>query len=539
MYAEFMQGVTLEFKLTVRHSDVSLAAIREKDLELWTAFEELVRRRLGVQPYPPAVCDTLRRHFAGFELTQEMAQRAQRDGVAPVTWALSEDGALTAWAAGPAEAASHVETTLTQAVQELLIAAQVRQLERMERVRLTPGSLLASALARLALGVARLNARVPPGPRMFLFAGRRSSSRRFLVLQNWYCGLHLRGWAGTSALLATATLDGTLRALGSRPERLGVGPLVGTLAHETLMLTDQLLAGYDVQQATGAATEQDGATTTVGAAGQDAAGPQHAQASASHPRCLAQVGCLLGHLLLLASGGGLAAATALPDTQGTPGFVASALAARPPREFLADLEARYPGDWARAPARAAPHPEGTVVFDLFPVWRLDSGSYCDMADVVMTAWEERWRGVEEGARPPRPRFIHSNLEGWESVVELARAPERVRPWAFAFGTLADGFLPFQDATGGEVEVHLGSLVMKAVQARHPGAVGSAAESAAKLGDDSAGGKFEFDTRLPEGTKERILERLGLLSQAHDLEGDAVSQALAQAYSAVTREHLLQ
>lgn len=115
MYAEFMQGVTLEFKLTVRHSDVSLAAIREKvcgsrlkfratlctlgcsgpghlqssrralavpcipqdappfppqDLELWTAFEELVRRRLGVQPYPPAVCDTLRRHFAGFELTQ-------------------------------------------------------------------------------------------------------------------------------------------------------------------------------------------------------------------------------------------------------------------------------------------------------------------------------------------------------------------------------------------------------------------------------------------------------------------------------------
>lgn len=64
----------------------------------------------------------------------------------------------------------------------------------------------------------------------------------------------------------------------------------------------------------------------------------------------------------------------------------------------------------------------------------------------------------------------------------------MRPWAFAFGTLADGFLPFQDASGGEVEVHLGSLVMKAVQARHPGAVGSAAESAAKLGDDSAGGK---------------------------------------------------
>lgn len=40
-------------------------------------------------------------------------------------------------------------------------------------------------------------------------------------------------------------------------------------------------------------------------------------------------------------------------------------------------------------------------------------------------------------------------------------------------------------------------------------------------------------------QERILERLGQLSQAHDLEGDAVSKALAQAYSAVTREHLLQ
>ena len=115
---------------------------------------------------------------------------------------------------GPIEAASHVETTLTQLVQELTIAAQVRALERTGGQRITPTELLANALGKLAAGVERLQAEAaaqaagaaggdgdgggeagPDGqpqrrraqglPAMLLFASRRSSSRRYLVLQNW------------------------------------------------------------------------------------------------------------------------------------------------------------------------------------------------------------------------------------------------------------------------------------------------------------------------------------------------------------------
>ena len=45
-----------------------------------------------------------------------MAKRAAAHGVASVRWELTEDGELEGWARGPAEAASHVETTLTKPV---------------------------------------------------------------------------------------------------------------------------------------------------------------------------------------------------------------------------------------------------------------------------------------------------------------------------------------------------------------------------------------------------------------------------------------
>lgn len=64
---------------------------------------------------------------------------------------------------------------------------------------------------------------------------------------------------------------------------------------------------------------------------------------------------LLSHLLFLTANGGLSGATALPDTFTTAGFVAAALAAELPPEFVEDVERRW-GD---------PLPAGGKVFDLF------------------------------------------------------------------------------------------------------------------------------------------------------------------------------
>jgi hypothetical protein len=54
-----------------------------------------------------------------------MLARAERHGVASVTWR-ELGGCLLAFSHGPAEASSHVETTLTQLVQEAVVVAQVR-----------------------------------------------------------------------------------------------------------------------------------------------------------------------------------------------------------------------------------------------------------------------------------------------------------------------------------------------------------------------------------------------------------------------------
>ena len=49
---------------------------------------------------------------------------------------------------------------------------------------------------------------------MSLFAGRRSSDRVYLLLENWYCARHLAAYSGTSAVLAVAQLDAALAAQG-------------------------------------------------------------------------------------------------------------------------------------------------------------------------------------------------------------------------------------------------------------------------------------------------------------------------------------
>ena len=68
---------------------------------------------------------------------------------------------------------------------------QVRQLEARQGLRLTPTERLANSLGKLAAGVERLAQGLAqagdecPSPATMLFAGRRSSSRRYLLLQNW------------------------------------------------------------------------------------------------------------------------------------------------------------------------------------------------------------------------------------------------------------------------------------------------------------------------------------------------------------------
>lgn len=61
-----------------------------KDPELWAEFEALVDRRLGVAPYPPAICETLERHFFGFQVTEVGG------GVGESVWSGGELGDL--WA---------------------------------------------------------------------------------------------------------------------------------------------------------------------------------------------------------------------------------------------------------------------------------------------------------------------------------------------------------------------------------------------------------------------------------------------------------
>lgn len=444
MYAELMGGCSLDFELSVRRSPISLLDIRDMDPELWLAFQAECERRLGVAPYPPAALRALHLHFGGFEPGEAMLARAERQGVASVTWR-ELGGRLLAFSHGPAEASSHVETTLTQLVQEAVVVAQVRRLRAATGTAPSAVELLASSLARLARGVERLNAEVQGSPGMMLFAGRRASSRLYLILQNWYCRQHLRGYLGTSALLVAACLDELLLESGETEAQVAeeVGPLVGTLAHEIIMALGQLLARYDDLGASSGA----GPERLAPAGGHEPVVGNAARVpSQGGGGDAAQITPLLAHLLLLRETGGLATATALSDTVGTRGFVCAALAARLPKEFLEDACARYP-EQVRALPACVLEPDARV-FDLFPYWRMDSGDYEEMACYVVRAWERRWSGTPEERRPPRPRFIHSNLKSYEQIVQLSRLPEEIRPAIYAFGTLADGFLPF-DLLGNE------------------------------------------------------------------------------------------
>jgi hypothetical protein len=93
----------------------------------------------------------------------------------------------------------------------------------------------------------------------------------------------------------------------------------------------------------------------------------------------------------------------------------AALVAEVPREFAEDMAELHPGEIAAIPAH-------TRVFDLFRMWRLDSGSYADMAGVVVAAWERRCAEAAAAGRPapPKPGLMHSNLSSAEDILAASR-----------------------------------------------------------------------------------------------------------------------
>ncbi|PNW86088.1 hypothetical protein CHLRE_03g212865v5 [Chlamydomonas reinhardtii] len=361
-------------------------------------------------------------------------------------------------ASGPIVAASLVETTLMQLFQETAVQAQAAALTKQYSTSSGAGSAeehdsesstrsssssgtsssssasvaggggaagsteaycfdrterLANSLVRLALTVERING-LRHGLRIALFAGRRSSDLLYLVLQNLYAAAHLAGYVGTSSLFAAAAVCRHWAGMHV-PERErwgGPGRLVGTHAHEMSMALQQLLAPYD-----------------------DEAGRR---AGLRRPLALSP---LLAHLLFLAANGGGGpgggGATALADTFTTAAFIAVARAAAVPPGFRRDVESEY--GWSI--------PEHARCFDLFRVWRIDSGRYEEVAAQVVAAWEERCGELAAAGRPPLrpPQLMHSNLDSVEQIAQVVALPERIRPATLAFGTLADGFLPFLPA----------------------------------------------------------------------------------------------
>ena len=72
---------------------------------------------------------------------------------------------------------------------------------------------------------------------------------------------------------------------------------------------------------------------------------------------------------------------------------------------------------------------------------MDSGEYETMATAVLNAWKYRH---STGDIPDHPvLFMHSNLGSYEEVADVMKLPRHIRPFFLCFGTLADGFLPFE------------------------------------------------------------------------------------------------
>ncbi|KAF5834836.1 hypothetical protein DUNSADRAFT_8376 [Dunaliella salina] len=608
MYATYLSNVSADFALQVRRSPVTLACMARQRPRLFKALQDRVSALQSVQPYSPEVQHAMSRYADGFTCSQEMLERASKQGVAPVSWQAghlpSGNYADVCIASGPIEAASHAETTVLQLVQAAIIRYQVEELreqqgltrygtqecsstgaagssgghmeEHNSKLPLTEGpsattpdardpsqhpsatscsngagpsrgesgrgpdeecergwwldrtELLANSLAHLARVVDGLNSK-DHGFELALFAGRRSSDRLFLVLQTLVFARLVKGYIGTSSLFVASLLDKAWDQVGLplSERKMQLGRLLGTHAHEQSMLVQQLLAEFDNQA--GEVSRRRGS------------GPVNVTA-------------LVAHLMHLAANGGLAGATALSDTFGSAGFVATASAADVPPAFIKIME----------DAHGERVPDGAKCFDLFRVWRVDSGDYVAIASHILEAWKERCAQLAAAGLPtlPAPQFIHSNLRDVEQILKLADLPPHLKPKTLAFGSLADGFLPFpkpphalpvagdqedlqqshrqqpqqntHPSAAASVGIGLGSIVMKAVQGFVCGER-SAQASALKLGDDPSEAKLIVDPRIEPAERPVLVEAARLMARVDkaDIDGAALSQVLSNAFEAGT------
>ncbi|DBA73502.1 hypothetical protein WJX77_001486 [Trebouxia sp. C0004] len=513
IYSSFLRGAKVDFALNVRKSPFGLKRIEQEDPDLYQQMNQSMADVARIQPLNDSIEEVLKT-FYSFDTPTIMRQRADEQGVAEVKWMDMDnaDGSHIGIASGTAEAASNAETTMTQLVQEYTIRAQVRALCKKSGIRIDRTEHVANSLGHLAAVVDQLNSLDHP-LKIALFAGRRSSDRAYLLLQTWFCAHNLKNYIGSSSIFAFSHLSRALEEEGvhKSADRIEeMGRLIGTHAHEVMSIIQHLMSKYDDE-----------------AGGED--GP-------------VQICGLLAHLLFLRANGGTEYATALSDTFGSHSFVAAAMVTQVPDEFIQDIQELYPNDRQIQ--------KGARMFDVFKTWRLDSGDYCKVAEMVVSAWEDRCRQLErqgagaEDLPRQRPALMHSNLKDVQHVQEVANLPERIRPTVLAFGGVADGFVPFdaqtEDGKQGEsrkVEIQMASIVMKAVQARHP-KIPSDQDCAGKHGDDDNLVKAQVDPRLPEKAQERFKRRLADLFKTRKIDADRASSVLAKAYHDVTRRQIL-
>jgi hypothetical protein len=426
--------------------------------------------------------------------------------------------------------ASHSETNTMQLIQEHIVLQQaMHHFSGLDKKEIK-AELLANALAKLVDSVTRINELPFTRKPIALFAGRRSSSRKFLFLQNLFCAIAMKSFIGTSATALNQFINNKhaaefkafvddfgrdqLRGL-DKADPTGLN-LIGTHAHELQMVTQQVMGYYDK--------------------------PPLPSNNQNRRACVTN---LVSHLVFVLTHAStvsrkpdaiqpwydISKVTALADTYGTPSFVAASSVAMLPAEFIDKLPPDYQ-------AYIDKHKIKTV-FDLIRVWRMDSGRYEANCKLITDVWKQKWDDAPDEERPPKPTFLHSYLESVDEVVKYSQETDPdFAPFALGFGSLLDGFTPFTGDDGKTFEILMSSIVMKAVQAssyalRHNTQLGTDSlpstpcgnglGTAGKLSDQN--GKVQIDPSIEnkdEG-KFAVVElskmRNGYLAQAPDAGGD--------------------
>lgn len=149
---------------------------------------------------------------------------------------------------------------------------------------------------------------------------------------------------------------------------------------------------------------------------------------------------VLGHLMFIAATGRLDdTTTALADTFSTAAWLAVSTSADVPHSFITYMQHKH----------GQVVPQGSKAFDLIRTWRVDSGSYEQIADLIVSTWERRCQEISsagsgsaagtdsgtstgsqsaeghstQGQRPacpalPRPILMHSNLSSVDEVLQV-------------------------------------------------------------------------------------------------------------------------